>query len=90
MIQPVQNDNGFRVEVFDAANVGAGPVAVLQGTNKECVPMVLHSAWMPAYHELAPAERLKFSSEITDARLATVPEELRASVHQVAAEFDEI
>ena len=90
VIQPVQNDNGFRVEVFDAANVGAGPVAVLQGTNKECVPMVLHSAWMPAYHELAPAERLKFSSEITDARLATVPEELRASVHQVAAEFDEI
>ena len=90
VVQPVQNDNGFRVEVFDAANVGAGPVAVLQGTNKECVPMVLHSAWMPAYHELAPAERLKFSSELSEARLASVPEELRTSVHHVAAECDEI
>ena len=30
-MQPVANDDGFRVEVFDAANVGAGPVAVLRG-----------------------------------------------------------
>jgi all-trans-8'-apo-beta-carotenal 15,15'-oxygenase len=28
VVVPVQNDRGFRVEVFDAANVGAGPVAV--------------------------------------------------------------
>ena len=41
VVQPVQNDNGFRVEVFDAADVSAGPVAVLAGTAKECVPMVL-------------------------------------------------
>ncbi len=88
VVQPVQNDNGFRVEVFDAADVSAGPVAVLAGTAKECVPMVLHSAWMPAYHELPDVERLRFSSEVTPERLASVPEELHALVHEVAAECD--
>ena len=36
VIQPVQNDNGFRVEVFDAADVSAGPVATL-GANQQGV-----------------------------------------------------
>ncbi len=90
VIQPVCSDNGLRVDVFDAANVGAGPVATLMGTNKECIPLVLHSAWMPAYHELADAERLHFSSELSDERMASVPEEFHSTIHEVASECDEV
>ena len=88
VVQPVCSDNGFRVELFDAANVGAGPVAVLQGTNNECIPMVLHSSWMPRYDTLADADRLRFSDEITAEYLASVPDELHGVIHDVAAECD--
>ena len=77
-----------RVEVFDAASVGAGPIATLAGTNRETIPLVLHSAWTPAYHELADAERLRFSDEVTAETLASVPDELHAAVHAVADECD--
>lgn len=90
VIQPVCNDDGLRIDVFDAADVGAGPVATLMGTKKECIPLVLHSAWMPAYHELADAERLRFSSELSDERMASVPEEFHASIHEIAEECDEV
>ena len=90
VIQPVQNDDGFRVDLFDAADVGAGPVATLAGTGKECVPLILHSAWMPAHDELADDERLTFSDELSDERLAGVPEELLGSIREVAEECDRI
>ena len=88
VVQPVCSDDGFRVELFDAGDVGAGPVAVLRGTNRECIPLILHSAWSPQYHGLVDAERLRFSDELSDERLAAVPEELRGSVREVAAELD--
>lgn len=87
VVQPVCNDDGLRIELFDAARVGDGPIAVLKGTNRETIPFVLHSAWSPAHHELVEAERLTFSSELSDEALASVPEELRAAVHEVAAEL---
>ncbi len=90
VIQPVQNDNGFRVEVFDAADVSAGPVATLAGTNKECVPLILHAAWMPAFDGLADAERLRFSDELSAERMAEVPEAFHASIREVAEECDQI
>jgi len=90
VVQPVASDNGFRVDVFDAANVSAGPVATLKGTNSECIPVVLHSAWMPQTSGLADADRLRFSDELSDERMASVPEELRASVREVAEECDQI
>jgi hypothetical protein len=89
VVMPVCSDDGFRVELFDAANVGAGPVAVLAGTNRECVPLVLHSAWMPAHDELVDAERLRFADELSDDLLASVPEDLHATVREVAAEIDD-
>jgi hypothetical protein len=89
VIQPVANDDGFRVEVFDAAAVGAGPVATLRGTQRECIPLVLHSAWMPAFDALADAERLRFSDEISPRALATVPDVLQPAVEAVARELDE-
>ena len=60
----------------------------MAGTNRETIPLVLHSAWMPAFHELVDAERLRFSDEVSDATLASVPEELHAAVHAVAEECD--
>jgi len=90
VIQPVLSDDGFRVEVFDASAVGSGPVAVLKGTNRECVPLVLHSAWMPAHHELVDVERLRFSDELTDELMASVPEELHGAIREVARECDEL
>ena len=90
VVQPVCSDNGFRVDVFDAANVGAGPVATLAGVHHERVPLILHSAWMPAFHELVDAERLAFSSELSDEAMASVPVELHEAVRAVAAECDEL
>ncbi|HRW36081.1 MAG TPA: carotenoid oxygenase family protein [Aquihabitans sp.] len=88
VVQPVANDDGFRVEVFDAAAVGAGPVAVLRGTNRECIPLVLHSAWMPAFHGRADADRLRFADELRPEVLGALPDDLQASVRAVADECD--
>lgn len=90
LVVPVCNDDGLRVELFDAAHVASGPVATLMGVHKETIPFVLHAAWSPAYHALADAERLRFSSEVTDETLASVPEELRDSVREVAEECDQL
>ena len=88
VVQPVLSDDGFRVELFDAAAVGRGPIAVLRGTKKECVPLLLHSAWMPACDDLADAERLRFADELTEEVLAGVPEDLHGLLHEVAEECD--
>ena len=90
VVLPICSDDGLRVDVFDAAHVGAGPVATLRGTNRECIPFVLHSAWMPAVTGLADAERLRFSDELSPERLASVPSELHGAVHAVARACDEL
>ena len=71
VVQPVCNDDGLRIEVFDAGRVGAGPIATLMGSNKETIPLILHAAWSPAHHDLADAERLRFSVG-ADGRVAGV------------------
>ena len=88
VVVPVCNDDGLRVDVFDAARVGDGPITTLMGTNRETIPFVLHSAWSLANHDLVDAERLTFSSELTPEAMAKVPEELRPAVLEVAAELD--
>jgi hypothetical protein len=87
VVQPVCNDDGLRIELFDAARVGDGPIATLMGTNKETIPLVLHSAWSPAHDALVDAERLSFSSEFSVEALASLPDELRSTVSQVAADL---
>jgi hypothetical protein len=71
----------MRVDVFDAAKVSDGPVATLRGTNRETVPLLLHSAWMPVSAGLVDAERLTFADEVTEARLATLDDDQRALVN---------
>ena len=90
VVQPVLSDDGFRIELFDAAAVGNGPIAVLKGTNRECVPLLLHSAWMPAHHELIDAERLRFSDELSEQVMASVPEEFHGAILEVARECDDL
>ena len=90
MVQPVFSDNGFRVDLFDAANVSAGPMATLAGTNRGTIPLVLHSGRMPACHGLADAQRLRFSDEVSAESMSKVPEEFHASVHAVAEECDDL
>ena len=88
VVQPVLSDSGVRVDLFDAAAVGAGPIATLMGTGRECVPLLLHSAWMPTVDELADAERLRFGDELTEARLAGLDDEQRRVVATIAEELD--
>lgn len=87
VVQPVFNDGGFRVELFDAARVGAGPIATLRAAANECVPLMLHSAWMPTTTELVDAPRLSFADDVTDARLAGLDRPERRVVASVAEEL---
>ena len=91
VVQPVCSDNGFRVErVRRRQRVGRAGRHARRRRTRSASRRVLHSAWMPAYHELADAERLRFSDELSDERMASVPEELHAAVRAVAEECDSL
>lgn len=83
---PILNDAGFRVEVYDAADVSGGPIATLAKPGM-VVPFVLHSAWMP---QAVPAEdrpRLRFSEELD--RIGELPDDLAELARGVAHDLDE-
>ncbi len=90
VVVPVLHDDGFRVDVFDAADVGQGPIAVLAAANGETMPFLLHSAWMPS---ATPAdegiERLRFADEATDERIALLDDAVDAdAVRRVRSALD--
>ncbi|HVJ97010.1 MAG TPA: carotenoid oxygenase family protein [Acidimicrobiia bacterium] len=86
VVVPVLNDGGFRVDVFDAGNVGNGPVASLGNANMT-VPFILHSAWTPRVATAPALERNRFSNELD--RVGELPDDLAAVAHEVARELDE-
>ena len=86
VVVPIMNDGGFRVEVFDAADVSKGPVATLSKSAMH-VPFVLHSAWMPRAVPAEDRPRHRFGDEL--ARLDELPEDLARAARQVAADLDE-
>ena len=88
VVVPIVNDDGFRVEVFDAADVGAGPVAVAAKPGM-VVPFVLHSAWMPRAVSTAGdgRHRNRFADELE--RIGELPDDLAAVVTQVADDLDQ-
>jgi hypothetical protein len=86
VVVPILNDDGFRVEVFDAADVGRGPLAVI-GAPGCTVPFVLHSAWMPGGAEAPDIERLRFADELD--RLDELDADLRSVVLEVADELEQ-
>ncbi len=89
VVLPVLNDDGFRVELFDAARVGDGPVATLATPDRECVPVLLHSAWMPRAVAHDPGiERLRFSDEVDTVDLTALGDDVAATVRAVADELD--
>jgi hypothetical protein len=85
VVVPVMNDAGFRVEVFDAADVSAGPVATL-ADGAMTVPFVLHSAWMHRVTHAPDAERVRFGDELS--RIDELPDDLARTARQVADELD--
>jgi all-trans-8'-apo-beta-carotenal 15,15'-oxygenase len=87
VVVPVQNDRGFRVEVFDAANVGAGPVAVASAPGGRTVPVLLHAAWMPHAAPAVDAERMSFRDELDDDVLATLDDDVARVTREIADEL---
>jgi len=86
VVVPIMNDAGFRVEVFDAAHVGRGPVATLSKPGMT-VPFVLHAAWMPEARSSTDHQRNRFSDELE--RIGELPDDLAAIALDVAREIDE-
>ena len=87
VVLPVLSDNGFRVEVFDAAHVGRGPLAVLGAPDGECLPAILHSAWMPEVEQRVEAERLDFASELDPDAVDRLDDQLADVLRLVAGEL---
>ena len=82
VVVPIVNDDGFRVEVYDAGNVGAGPIATAAKPGM-VVPFVLHSAWMPRAVSTAGdgRRRNRFADEAE--RIGELPDDLAAVANQV-------
>ena len=89
VVLPVLSDDGFRVELFDAADVGRGPVAVLASPNGECVPALLHSAWMRNDEQPVDCERLRFGDDLDDSMLAMLDPALADVVRGVVDDLDD-
>jgi len=88
LVVPVCNDDGFRVEVFDAADVSVGPLATLRTPNGETMPFLVHSAWMPRAVPPDPSiPRLRFADDLDPVRVDALGEDLADAVHQVADEL---
>ncbi len=83
VVVPILSDDGFRVEVFDAAAVDRGPVATAASPGM-LVPFVLHSAWMPRAVSTAGdgRTRVRFADELD--RIDELPDDLATLARQVA------
>jgi len=85
----VHHDGGLRIELYDAADVGRGPVAVLRSPDRATVPFLLHAAWMPRATGAPEHERLRFGDEIAG-RLGGLDDEQVHAVEAVARELEEL
>jgi len=82
VVVPVMNDDGFRVEVYDAGAVDKGPVATAAKPGMT-VPFVLHAAWMPRVAGVDPGiRRNRFADELD--RLDELPDDLARLATEVA------
>ena len=87
VVVPICNDDGFRVEVYDAAAVDRGPIATVAEPGMT-VPFVLHSAWMPSVQAADRSRnRLRFADEL--GRIDELPDDLADAARQVAADLDD-
>ncbi len=86
VVVPVMSDAGFRVEVFDADDVGRGPRVTLAAPNHR-VAFILHSAWMPRAVSSPDLEHTRFATELDG--LAGLPDDLADVAREVARELDD-
>ena len=86
VVVPVMSDRGFRVEVFDANNVGAGPVCTLASPGHE-VPFVLHSAWTPTLGAVTATDHVPFADQLD--HLDQLDDDLAEVAREVAYELAE-
>ncbi|MGP4026967.1 carotenoid oxygenase family protein [Actinomadura sp. 3N407] len=86
LVVAVHNDDRFRIELFDAADVGRGPIAVLAPPNGTTMPFLIHSAWMPEAVPAPNLERHSFADDL-DARLDQLAADLAATAREVAADL---
>lgn len=86
VVVPVMNDDGFRVEAYDAADVSKGPIATLRAPDMT-VPFLLHAAWMPRAVPATAHARVRFSDELD--RVGELPADLASVALDVARELDE-
>jgi carotenoid cleavage dioxygenase-like enzyme len=86
VVVPVINDGGFRIDVFDADDVGRGPLAVLAERGMS-VPFVLHAAWMPHARSAPEVSRTRFGDELD--RIDALPDELASACRDVARDLQE-
>lgn len=86
VVVPVMSDAGFRIEIFAAGNVGAGPVCTL-AADQHAVPFILHSAWMPRVVSAEDLERTRFSEDL--ARVDELDPDLAETARSVARELAE-
>jgi len=84
VVLPVLSDDGLRVEVFDAAHVSRGPLAVLEAPGTWCLPAVLHAAWMPEVDAVVDAERIEFADDLDSGQVDRLDAELAEVVRRVA------
>ncbi|MEU4700922.1 carotenoid oxygenase family protein [Nonomuraea dietziae] len=83
----VHHDDGFRVELLDAADVSRGPVAVLAPPGGEVIPFMIHGAWLPrAVPAPRDLERLSFADDLDD-RLSSLDPGLQSAARAVAADL---
>lgn len=86
VVVPVLSDDGFRVEVFDAAAVGRGPLATIAAPGM-LVPFLLHAAWMPEIGPAPDAPRHEMVDELE--RVDELPDDLAAVARAVARDLHE-
>ena len=85
VVVPLMNDDGFRVEVFNADDVARGPIATLAAPGVT-MPFVLHSAWMPRAVSAADLPRTRFADELD--RLGELDDDLQRVVLGVADDLE--
>jgi hypothetical protein len=87
VVVPALSDAGLRVDVFEAADVGAGPVATLSAPDGATVPLLLHAAWSPRAVQAPAVERLRFVDDFEPAEVQALEEPLRAAVARVVQDL---
>jgi hypothetical protein len=87
VVVTVLNDDGARVECFDAADVSRGPCAVLGAPDGIQLPFMLHSVWAPSASPAPDVERLAFADDVDPSAVDALDDELRVAARQVMADL---